>query len=135
MPKKTIQRPPSLNKKKISKKRGHLSTRTLYFPLVEPLRELRRAKFRVALQEAACLAIEGGFTRELAINDFDNLLVAVAVENFPGDIHLAALVLEVPDLLVATRWNGLKNSGLSAYYPPRARPSNARAAIKKERSR
>lgn len=106
MPKKTIQRPlASRNKKKTSEKRY----RTLRFPLVEPLRELRRAKCRLALQEVAALAIEAGITRDLVLDDLDDLLVMVAMDAFPDSIHLAALVLEVPERFVATRWKGLKD--------------------------
>ncbi len=102
MPKKPHTRSTSHNKQRRS------GIRTLRFPIVAPLRDLRRAKCRLALQEAAALAIEANITRDRVLDDFDELLVATAMEAFPDSVHLAAIVLDVPDRFVSTRWHGLK---------------------------
>jgi hypothetical protein len=83
------------------------TTRTLRFPLTDVLRDLRRAKLRAALREAAALAIEANITRERVLNDLDDLLVATAMDAFDGDVHMSALLLEVEEKFVRTRWNGL----------------------------
>jgi hypothetical protein len=109
MSNKITQRPKSRNKTKLSQRRAG-KLRTLRFPLIGPVRDLRRAKCRVTLQEAASLAIEAGYTRDRLIDELDDLLVVTVMDAFPDNVHLAALVLEVPDRFVSIRWHGLEKT-------------------------
>jgi len=92
----------------ILRKANSSKKRTLHFPTTDVLRELRVSKCKAALLDAARMVIETNVTRDRAMDWFDDLLVATAVEAV-SDIHVAALLLNVPDSLVRKRWNGLKS--------------------------
>ena len=68
----------------------------------------RRARLQLALREAAILAIEGAVSRAAVLDDLDNELVEIAMGEFPDDVHMAALIIDVPDRFVKTRWEGLR---------------------------
>ena len=75
-------------------------------------REERRAKLQLALREAAILAIEAAVSRAGVLNDLDNALVQIAMGAFDNDdLHLAALLIDVPDEFVKTRGEGLRRFG------------------------
>lgn len=83
--------------------------RTIHLRSLPEGREERRAKLQLALREAAMLAIEGAVSRADVLNDLDNALVQIAMGEFDNDdFHLAALIIDVPDEFVKTRWEGLR---------------------------
>ena len=71
----------------------------------------RRARLQLALREAAILAIEGAVSRAAVLNDLDNELVEIAMGEYPDSVHMAALLIDVTDEFVETRWEGLGRFG------------------------
>jgi ABC-type uncharacterized transport system ATPase subunit len=83
--------------------------RTIGLRTIPEDREKHRAKLQLTLREAAILAIEGAVSRAAVLNDLDNELVRIAMGAFDNDdLHLAALIIDVPDEFVETRWEGLR---------------------------
>jgi hypothetical protein len=75
-------------------------------------RKKHRAKLQLTLRKAAILAIEGAVSRAAVLNDLDSALVQIAMGAFDNDdLHLAALLIDVPDEFVKTRWEGLRRFG------------------------
>lgn len=106
MPNKTTTR----RKQQTAKKKKLF--RTIGLRTVPEDREKHRAKLQLALREAAALAIEGAVSRAAVLNDLDNALVQVAMGAFDNDdLHMAALLIDVPDEFVKTRWEGLRRFG------------------------
>jgi hypothetical protein len=86
-----------------------LNRRTIRIRSMPDGKAERRARLQSALREAAALAIEGAVSRAAVLNEIDNALVQIAMGAFDNDdLHLAALLIDVPDEFVKTRWEGLR---------------------------
>jgi hypothetical protein len=100
------------NPKGASTIEGALNHRRIRLRSMPDGRAERRARLQSALREAAALAIEGAVSRAAVLNDLDNALVQIAMGAFDNDdLHLAALLIDVPDEFVKTRWEGLRRFG------------------------